>query len=210
VFTDVRIDSSPAGATVTLIDRGKRTFLGTTPIATSVDVSRQYEVELVYKDRPAVVQPLDPTTTKKLSVEIRRAKPAAPAIAATEVAKPAAAPAPRKIAPVSFADVTEKPAPKAAAPKVVKTEAPKAEAPTAEPAVEEATTGILMISSKPPCEILIDGRPTGLTTPQRALPVSVGTHKVTLINTAEKIKKTLTVQINADQPTKVIQDLMSN
>ncbi|MBL9014898.1 MAG: hypothetical protein JNL83_12015 [Myxococcales bacterium] len=221
VFTDVRIDSRPSGATVTLIDRGKRMFLGTTPIATSVDVARQYEVELVYKDRPAVVQPLDPTTTKKLSVEIHRARSAAPAALA----------APNKAAPVSFADVTEQPAakaeapqaakpeaPKAAkpeAPKAVKTEAPKApvEAPAkAEPAAaqESGGTGILMISSKPPCEILIDGRPTGLTTPQRALPVSVGTHKVTLVNTAEKIKKTLTVQINADQPTKVIQDLMSN
>ena len=214
VFTDIRIDSKPAGATVTLIDRGKRMFIGTTPIATSVDVSRQYEVELVYKDRPAVVQPLDPTTTKKLSVEIQRAK-AAPAAPATELAKPAAAPAPKKIAPVSFADVTEKPAtkPEAApkAPKAIKTDEPKAEARKAEPAAEESgATGILMISSKPPCEILIDGRPTGLTTPQRALPVSVGTHKITLVNTAEKIKKTLTVQINADQPTKVIQDLMGN
>ena len=67
-----------------------------------------------------------------------------------------------------------------------------------------------MISSKPPCEILIDGRPTGLRTPQRALPVSVGTHKVTLVNETEKVKKTLTIKISADQPTKVIQDLMGN
>lgn len=210
VFTDIRIDSNPMGATVTLIDRGKRMFLGTTPISTSVDISRQYDVELVYNNRPTVVEHLDPTSTKKLSVEIHRAKSAT----STEVAK-VASPAPKKAAAVSFADVTEKPAKKAEpateAP-AVKTEAPKAEpAPKAEAAAAAPAsggTGILMISSKPPCEILIDGRPTGLTTPQRSLPVSAGTHKITLVNATEKIKKTLTVQITADQPTKVIQDLM--
>ena len=29
-----------------------------------------------------------------------------------------------------------------------------------------------MISSKPPCEIVIDGKSTGLTTPQRAISLS--------------------------------------
>ena len=93
---------------------------------------------------------------------------------------------------------TEKPAVKAEA-AVVTTELP----------VAKAEPGVLMISSKPPCEILIDGKPTGLMTPQRALPLSAGAHKVTLINTTEKIKKTLSIQITADQPTKVIQDLMN-
>jgi hypothetical protein len=65
-----------------------------------------------------------------------------------------------------------------------------------------------MISSKPPCEIYVDGAPTGLTTPQRAIKLSAGKHKITLVNAAEKIKKTIAVEIVADQPTKVIQDLM--
>ncbi|HWO22788.1 MAG TPA: PEGA domain-containing protein [Kofleriaceae bacterium] len=69
--------------------------------------------------------------------------------------------------------------------------------------------GILMISSKPPCEIVIDGKPTGLTTPQREIPLPAGAHKVTLVNKAESINKTISVQISADQPTKVIQNLMT-
>jgi hypothetical protein len=66
-----------------------------------------------------------------------------------------------------------------------------------------------MISSKPPCEILIDGKPTGLTTPQRAIPLAPGAHKITLVNTAEGIKKTVSVQVTADKATKVIQDFMA-
>jgi hypothetical protein len=200
VFADVRLDSKPSGATVTLIDGEKRMFIGTTPIATSVDISRQYDVEFSYSTRPAVVEHLDPRTTTKLAVEIHRGKTA-------EVAKPVTA-----IAPVETPKVE---APKAAAPKVevAKTEeAPKAEKAVAKPVVpvaaEPSGQGVLMISSKPPCEILIDGKPTGLMTPQRSLPLSAGPHKVTLVNTTEKIKKTLSIQITADQPTKVIQDLM--
>jgi hypothetical protein len=65
-----------------------------------------------------------------------------------------------------------------------------------------------MISSKPPCEIVVDGKPTGLTTPQREISLPAGPHKITLVNKAERIDKTISVQITAEQPTKVIQDLM--
>lgn len=186
VFAEIRLDSKPSGATVTLIDGGKRMFIGTTPITTSVDNSRQYDVEFTYSTRPPVVEHLDPSTMTKLAVEIHRGKSTEVGTIAAPVAAPAVAP---------------------------KTEAPKVEKAVAKPeapvAAEPAGQGILMISSKPPCEILIDGKPTGLMTPQRALPLSAGPHKVTLVNTAEKIKKTLSIQITADQPTKVIQDLMA-
>lgn len=205
VFVDVRLDSSPSGATVMLVDRGKTMFLGTTPISTALDPSRQYDVVFTYKDRPTVLEHIDPRTQSKLSVTLHRGKSA-------EVAKPAkvATPAVAKEAPkaeapkaVAKAEAPKAEAPKAEAPKAVAKEAPKAETPKA------GGEGVLMVSSKPPCEIYIDGKATGLTTPQRSLPLSAGTHKVTLINTAEKIKKTLTVQITADQPTKLIQDLMA-
>ena len=65
-----------------------------------------------------------------------------------------------------------------------------------------------MVSSKPPCEIYIDGKATGLTTPQRSISLPPGAHKVTFVNAAEKITKTVPVTITADQSTKLIQDLM--
>ncbi|HEY6179899.1 MAG TPA: PEGA domain-containing protein, partial [Kofleriaceae bacterium] len=72
----------------------------------------------------------------------------------------------------------------------------------------EPGVGTLMISSKPPCEIVIDGRATGLTTPQRAIALSAGSHRVTLRNSEKSIRKTLTVQIAANATEKVIEDLM--
>ena len=66
-----------------------------------------------------------------------------------------------------------------------------------------------MISSKPPCEIVIDGKATGLMTPQRGIPLAAGKHKITLVSPDKKITKTVAVDIVADKPTKVIQDLMN-
>ncbi|MGE0401887.1 MAG: PEGA domain-containing protein, partial [Kofleriaceae bacterium] len=83
----------------------------------------------------------------------------------------------------------------------------------AEPKAEKAVAktggeGTLMISSKPPCEIWIDGNSTGLMTPQRAIPLSAGKHKITLVSPDKAHKKTIAVEITADKPTKVIQDLL--
>ena len=66
-----------------------------------------------------------------------------------------------------------------------------------------------MINAKPPCEILIDGKATGLTTPQRSIAVSAGMHKVTLVNKDAGIKKTVAVKVTAGKATKVIQDYTS-
>lgn len=65
-----------------------------------------------------------------------------------------------------------------------------------------------MVSSKPPCEIAIDGVATMLTTPQRAIKLKPGKHKVTLFNTSQAIEVTYTVDIQANKPTKLIRDLM--
>ena len=55
-LADVRIDSMPAGATVTLVEKTatgeKKSFLGTTPIATSLDPTGKYEVVLALQGHP--------------------------------------------------------------------------------------------------------------------------------------------------------------
>jgi len=66
--------------------------------------------------------------------------------------------------------------------------------------------GMLRISSKPPCAITIDGRPSGKTTPQAALALSVGSHQITLTNEEQGINLTTEVEINADKSTAVVQD----
>src|SRR6185312_9352977 len=53
---------------------------------------------------------------------------------------------------------------------------------------EHVATGMLRISSKPPCAIAIDGKPSGKTTPQAALALPVGSHQVTLTNEEQGIQ----------------------
>ena len=66
--------------------------------------------------------------------------------------------------------------------------------------------GMLRISSKPPCAITIDGRPSGKTTPQAALALSVGSHQITLTNEEQGINLTTEVEIKADKSSSVVQD----
>jgi hypothetical protein len=194
-LVDVRIDSKPAGAEVMLVDNGKTSFLGSTPLATSVDASRKYDLIFTLPGRPTKMAPLDPAQTTKVEVRIHRgtssSKEAVPASKlGTELTGQDAVAADGKTERAAAA-----PAKPAKPAKVARTDA--------------VGEGTLMVSSKPPCEIIIDGKPTGLTTPQRSIPLPAGPHKVTFVNAAEGIHKTVSVTIVADQATKLIQDLMA-
>lgn len=173
VLADVRIDSVPAGALVTLVDeKGKATVIGSTPIAASVDPAHQYDVTLALGAVTKTVH-LDPAKEQKLAVEFDQPR--------------AAASAPKRAQVSTFKSTPQLTA-----------------------AIANAFgEGTLMISSKPPCEILIDGKPTGLSTPQRAMALPAGAHKVTLVNAAEHIEQTMMVQIAADKSTKLVKDLLA-
>ena len=197
-LVDVRIDSKPAGATVTLVEHtasgDKRSFLGSTPISTSLEPSHQVEIEAELAGHAVLTTHLDPAMAPRASFDFESApKPlaAAPPVvhhAAHHAAVPVQASRSTPVA--SLVD-------------------PFSSAPTAAP-VAPAGTGTLMLSSKPPCEILVDGKPTGLSTPQRAIELAAGAHKITLLNEAARINKTVMVQINAGQPTKLVRDLIAN
>ena len=66
--------------------------------------------------------------------------------------------------------------------------------------------GILSLGAKPPCDIFIDGKSTGLKTPQREIKLAAGHHKVTLVNNEFGIKESFTVEIKAGTPTKMVKD----
>ncbi|HET9620183.1 MAG TPA: PEGA domain-containing protein, partial [Kofleriaceae bacterium] len=72
--------------------------------------------------------------------------------------------------------------------------------------IETGTMGVLVLGSKPPCEIAIDGSPTGQHTPQKDLKLPLGRHKVTLSNSEYNIRETFSVDIKADEPEKIIKD----
>jgi hypothetical protein len=69
-----------------------------------------------------------------------------------------------------------------------------------------AGEGTLSLGAKPPCEIFIDGKSTGLRTPQREIILSSGKHKVTLLNNEFGIKESFTVDIRADETVKMVKD----
>lgn len=108
----------------------------------------------------------------------------------------------------------ELPAPEAAQAPV---EAPAPPAPTHHHAHAQARvaaakpsgTGVLLISAKPPCDIAIDGKPTGMVTPQRSIRLAAGQHQITLSNAQQHVKSSMTVTISANHPTKLIRDLMN-
>jgi hypothetical protein len=172
-FVDLSIDSKPAGATVTLIDRGATSVAGTTPLALAVDSSREVDLELALAGQEPKRVHVDPHTMKKVVVELAVVEPE-PA--------PAAAPTPA-------------PAHAAAAARSAPKRAP-------------AGNGTLMVSTKPPCEIAVDGSATGLVSPQKAIRLAAGPHQITFTSTAQHIKKTVAVTITANHSTKLIRDLM--
>src|SRR5262249_14817506 len=80
--------------------------------------------------------------------------------------------------------------------------------PVDKPPVDKPAAGMgsLTLGSKPPCDIFIDGKATGQHTPQRDIKLSVGSHRITLLNNEFGIKETFKVDIKADTPEKMIKD----
>ena len=212
VLVDVRIDSTPNGATVTLVDRGKSQFVGKTPVNATFDTSREYDLVFTFPNKATQQKHLNASTTRRVAVTLGAQANTQPPSVTAPVSAPASAPAstPRHIEKASVEKPAVEKAPTGPVRKPGAESGPgssvrKLGKPDAEPALGEGT---LMVSSKPPCQIVIDGKPTGLTTPQRAITLAAGSHKVTLINSEKDIKKTVSVQITANSTEKVIEDLM--
>ncbi len=69
-----------------------------------------------------------------------------------------------------------------------------------------ADPGVLMLAAKPPCQIRIDGKTTGLTTPQRVLKLSPGKHRITLTNQEHQIRDSFKVSIVSGKKTRIVRD----
>ena len=216
-LVDVRVDSRPPGATVTLVEHtsagDKRSFVGSTPIATALDATHEVEVEVELAGHATQAAHLDPAKTTRVSFDFKRvANPVASSAPAAAPSTPVtsrhagvarAVVAPHSVPGAVLADPFDP------APTGVPAPRPSHELATGGTGGTEGT-GSLMLSSKPPCVILVDGKATGLATPQRALELPVGTHKITLVNQAAGINQTVMVQINAGQATKLVKDLLAN
>jgi hypothetical protein len=75
-LVDVRIESTPPGATVMLVDRGRTQLVGATPVDAAVDPAREYDLVFTYAGGPPRVQHLDPAATRRVSVALGAREPA--------------------------------------------------------------------------------------------------------------------------------------
>jgi hypothetical protein len=187
-------ESSPPGATVSLIVDGKRQMVGPSPAKAPLDPRSSYQVLFEKPGYVSVNRPI--AFSGGLEEHV---------VASLELASPppgaAPAPAPAPRAPVTPVTPSVSPAPPPA------TTTPAAPSPGRGDAPgEPRAQGVLILGSKPPCDIAIDGAPTGLHTPQQGIKLSVGRHSVTLSNAEFNIKDTFTVDVKADAPAKMIKD----
>jgi len=183
-----KFTSEPPGARVTLIENGDKRRLGSAPVDARLDPRATYEVRFEKSGYVTVTRPV--TVGKAPEVVVAAVMERSPVQATRRpVAKtPTPTPAPpREVTPAPT------PAPRKPAPK----------APAGPP-------GNLLIGSKPPCKIFIDGKDTGLKTPQRGIKLAPGTHKITLVNNEQNLKKTIRVKIESGKDTRVIENLLAN
>jgi hypothetical protein len=191
-------ESTPPGAIVSLIVDGKKEALGASPAKSPLDPRKTYQVLFEKPGYVSINRPVVFTGALEEKVDVSLEKAGA----------------------VAVADNTQQPPP----PPIVQTPPVRTPPPIVHPhpVVEHpvATTepetppkasggggeGTLLLGSKPPCDILVDGSSTGLHTPQRDLKLSAGKHKITLVNSDLGIKETFMVDIKADQVEKQIKD----
>lgn len=199
----IRFESKPAGATVTLVDRGRTSLIGTTPINASLDSHHKYEIVFSLDGRATKIAKLDPQKS-------RTVKTVLPAVSSSHresgnTSTAVAAIAPRTNQPAAVTSVANQQRVATKSTTTGQAVVAKEIAAVFGPA-SEVGTGIVMISSKPPCEIVVDGKATGLMTPQRNLTMTAGRHTITLLNKPNGIKKNLSIQVSAGKSTKLVQD----
>jgi hypothetical protein len=189
---------------VTLVDRGRTQLVGDTPVDTALDPAREYDLVFTSASAPPHVEHFDPRTSRHVEVALGAPEAAEPAPRRDRAPpEPAAAPAPIHTSRPRPERAERSPEARPEARTDARTDA-RPEARTDAPAGQ----GMLMISAKPPCEIVIDGRTTGLTTPQRAIALPAGGHRITLVNSEKSIRRVVSVQIVANTTAKIIEDLM--
>jgi hypothetical protein len=215
--------SDPDGANVTIIADGERKSLGPTPATFKLDPRKTYQVLF---EKPGYVSANRPVTLsglerESITVVLEKADGttpindggSAPSGAGTP---PATSPPPAVLKTPPSAGIPPKTPPTASVtpktpPLVPKVPPSRPGLATGEPTPKSPSPaaggeGTLQVSAKPPCEIIIDGKATGLSTPQREILLSVGTHRVTLVNQEFGISETFSVDIKADAPAKLVKD----
>jgi hypothetical protein len=212
----VRIDSTPTGASATLLDRdtGNSMPLGSTPLEASLDPAKSYDVRFELDGRPTTTEHLTLAASDAhptLSVAFAAADPAPAPVPATTGKKKhhhhervnSAAAKRVSAAPRSVAAAAKTPASRGEAAPASRGEAALA---SLGPAKDKRTEppGALSVSASIRCAILVDGVDTGMVTPAK-LTVAAGHHSVRLIAATQHINKQVGVDVIAKKTTRLDQ-----
>ena len=191
-------ETTPPGATVSLIVDGKRQTLGPSPARAPLDPRNAIQVLFEKPGYRAINRPITFSGALEEHIVVDLEKVTAQ--------QPPPAPPPPQQHPA-----TPEPRPEPRPHRTGRSDGAGAEA-SSEPASDDAADarprgqGVLVLGSKPPCDIAIDGSTTGLHTPQKEIKLPVGRHRITLTNTEFGINETFSVDIKADAPEKLIKD----
>ncbi len=183
-------ETTPPGATVSLIIDGKRQTVGPSPARAPLDPRSAYQVLFEKPGYRAINRPItfSGALEEHIVVDLEKVTAQQP--------QPAPSPPPRPAIP------EPRPEPR---PRRTEPSAPESASDDAGDAKPRGQ-GVLVLGSKPPCDIAIDGSTTGLHTPQKEIKLPVGRHRITLTNAEFGINETFTVDIKADAPEKLIKD----
>jgi hypothetical protein len=213
----ITFTSTPAGASVLLVDNGTTLPIGKTPVQLQVSAGKHYQAMFSLDGHASALVPVDPSVSQSVMANLAgngavaddSETVAAPAPSPADNAEPQIAQAPATNAAKAVAEDRGAEQARAAAKKdKAAKKAPAKKVAKAEP-TSSGGRGTLKIGAKPPCDIFIDGKKTGLVTPQAAIKLSAGKHTITLVNKEHGIKEKLSVTIEAGETTKVIKDLTS-
>ncbi len=197
-----RFTSEPPGAKVILVSDGKKKKLGSAPAEAKLDPRKRYEVMFKKPGYVTVTKPVSITGQPDVNVAVVMER-SGTAIARRDPDRGKKADTrPKKVKRGSDSLLDKKPDKKSDRGKVKppkKDDTPKKV--TGPPAT-------LLIGSKPPCKIYIDGKDTGKRTPQRGIKVKPGKHKITLVNNEFKIKKTIRIDVKPGESKKIIKNFV--
>jgi len=193
-------ESTPPAATVSLIVDGKRQTVGPSPARAPLDPRSTYQVLFEKQGYVSVNRPITFTGALEEHVVVNLEK------VATPPPPPPPPPAPERPRRVNRPTTAASDTPASdGADAAADAKPDKADA-RPETSDKSRPLGVLVLGSKPPCDIAIDGIATPLHTPQKEIKLAVGKHRITLTNSEFGINETFTVDIKADAPEKLIKD----
>jgi hypothetical protein len=66
----LRVESSPPGATVTLVDGTATTLVGTTPVDSNIDPTRDYDLLVTMANHPSRIEHIGPTSDRHVTIAL--------------------------------------------------------------------------------------------------------------------------------------------